>query len=176
MIFFKMLSSFFKILHSKDTPNQIAWGFALGALVGFLPVSSPQALLLFFIILLLNVNMGMAFLVIPIFKILSISLYALADSIGRYLLIDSDALKPLWTNLYNMPIVPFTKFNNTVVLGSFVIAIILFIPIVIFAKKGVIYYRTQIMTHIENYKIIKWLMATKVYALYRKIMDYRSSL
>ena len=37
MFALKLLSKFIKVLRSAASPNQIAWGFALGAILGLTP-------------------------------------------------------------------------------------------------------------------------------------------
>ena len=44
-------------------------------------------------------------------------------------LLQAPSLRPLWTAMYNTPLVPYTNFNNTVVLGSFVGWLVLAVPI-----------------------------------------------
>ena len=49
------------------------------------------------------------------------------DRIGAGLL-GAPSLRPLWTSWYNTPLVPYTNFNNTVVLGSVVAWLVLAHP------------------------------------------------
>ena len=173
MFWFKLLSKFVKILHSEVSPIQIALGVALGAIVGLSPVFSPQSLLLFFVILVVNVNMGAAFLSIALFKIIALLLDAPAHIIGSYLLVDATALGGLWTTLYNTPAVPFTRFYNTVVLGNLVIALAAFVPIAILSRMGIVYYRANLMGKMEQYKVIKILKATKLYKWYQRLRQFK---
>ena len=45
-------------------------------------------------------------------------------SVGYVLLRDLDVLSGFWTFLFNLPIFPLTRFNNTVVLGCFVFSLV----------------------------------------------------
>jgi uncharacterized protein (TIGR03546 family) len=59
-----------------------------------------------------------------------VGLDALIDAVGTALL-RQDSLRDVWTSLYNMPVVPWTRFNNSMVLGSFVLGSVL-LPLWIF--------------------------------------------
>ncbi|MFC1546108.1 TIGR03546 family protein [bacterium] len=174
MFWFKMISKFIKILHSNATSKQIGWGFALGAFTGLMPAASPQSLIGLFIILLVNVNMGMAFLSAALFKIIGLFLDMPADFLGSYLLIDTVQLKDFWTALYNTPIIPFTKFNNTVVLGNMIIALIAFVPLGLLGRKGVVFYREKLQEKVERFKIMKIFKATKIYKWYKRLLMFKA--
>ena len=54
---------------------------------------------------------------------------SIRSSTGRSSLLTAPSLRPLWTTCYNMPLVPYTNFNNTVVLESLVGWLVLVVPI-----------------------------------------------
>jgi uncharacterized protein (TIGR03546 family) len=93
-----------------------------------------------------------------VYEILSFALDPLFDSLGYYIL-NINSLNGFYTYLYNLPVVPFTKFNNTVVMGSLVTGIILIIPNMIIAKKLLVYYRTHLREKVSKWKIVKILSA-----------------
>jgi uncharacterized protein (TIGR03546 family) len=68
-----------------------------------------------------------------------------------------------------MPVIPFTKFYNTVVLGSLVISIILFIPCYIFSKKFIVFYRANYKDKVAKWKIMKLFKLTSVANMADKI-------
>ena len=155
MFFYNIIKTIIGILHSEISPNEVAFGAALGAFIGFAPYLTPQNVLIFLLIFLLKVNVGSATLSAGIFAVIAQFLDPVFDKIGYALLVKADSLTPFWTNLYNMPLVPFTKFYNTVVLGSFVVSVVLFIPIYIFAKWFLVYYRNNLQAKVQNWKIWK---------------------
>ena len=165
-ILIKILKKIFTILHSNATPTQIGWGVVLGSFLGLAPFFSLHKLFIFLLILLLNVNMGAAFLSVLIFSFAGILTDPLAHQIGYSMLVDANALTGFWTNLYNMPIVPFTRFYNTIVMGSFVIALIAALPVFFSVKKFVVYYREHWANKVENWKIIKYFKLTKIFKIY----------
>ncbi len=168
MFFYNLIKSIFDMLHSEISPNEIAFGAALGAFIGFSPYMTPQNVLIFLLIFLLKVNVGAATLSAGLFAILAQFLDPLFDKIGYSLLVKAGSLTPFWTKLYNMPIIPFTKFYNTVVLGSFLSAIAFFIPVYIFSKWFIVYYRTNLQVKVQNWKIWKIFKLDKLVNIYNK--------
>ena len=158
MFFLKLLKQIIVIFQTDISPNQVAWGFALGAILGLVP-NMFMKLVLFIVIMMFRVNISAAFLAWAVYEILSFALDPLFDVIG-YQVLTIGSLNAFYTWLYNLPVVPFTKFNNTVVMGSLVVGIILIIPNMIIAKKLLVYYRTHLRDKVSKWKIVKILTAT----------------
>ena len=158
MFFLKLLKQIIVIFQTDISPNQVAWGFALGAILGLVP-NMFMKLVLFIVIMMFRVNVSAAFLAWAVYEILSFALDPLFDIIG-YQVLTIGSLNAFYTWLYNLPVVPFTKFNNTVVMGSLVVGIILIIPNMIIAKKLLVYYRTHLRDKVSKWKIVKILTAT----------------
>ena len=71
--------------------------------------------------------------------------------------------------MYNTPVIALTGFNNTVRMGSFVISLILLIPVYFAVKQGVVYYREHLDSRIQKWKIVQVIKGSKIYNLYEKI-------
>ncbi|MFC1566282.1 TIGR03546 family protein [bacterium] len=170
MFWFKIIKKVVKILHSNATPAQIALAIAFGLLAGFSPALSPQAFFFLLLIFIINMNLGMAFISMGLFKLLVLLFDAPSHYLGTMFLVDMSFLKGFWTMLYNMPIIPFTKFNNTVVLGNLIIAVAGFIPVYFLSKKGVVFYREKLQEKVEKFKIMKIFKASKFYNWYQKLL------
>ena len=158
MFLLKMLKQIVVIFQTDISPNQVAWGFALGAILGLVP-NMFMKLVLFIIIMMFRVNVSAAFVAWAIYEILSFALDPLFDVIG-YQILNISFLNAFYTWLYNLPVIPFTKFNNTVVMGSLIAGIILIIPNMIIAKKLLVYYRAHLREKVSKWKIVKILTAT----------------
>ena len=158
MFFLKLLKQIVVIFQTDISPNQVAWGFALGAILGLVP-NMFMKLVLFIVIMMFRVNVSAAFLAWAVYEILSFALDPLFDVVGFYVL-NIGSLNGFYTWLYNLPVVPFTKFNNTVVMGSLIVGIILIIPNMLIAKKLLVYYRTHLREKVSKWKIVKILSAT----------------
>ena len=72
------------------------------------------------------------------------------DYIGYYIL-TYDKLQPLFRTLVNIPFVAFTKFNNTVVMGSFVCGLLAYIPAYIFARIFVFVWRKHVARYVRKF-------------------------
>jgi uncharacterized protein (TIGR03546 family) len=161
----KLLQSLFKTLHSEGTPGQVAAGLMLGACIGLTPLLSAHNLVLFAAIVLLNVSFGGGMLGMALFTPLGFILDPLFDRIGAALL-HAPGLRETWTALYNLPLVPFTNFNNTVTLGSFVFWLVTAVPIYFLGQWAIRRYRETYGQRVMNSKFFKGLKASKVYNVY----------
>ncbi len=162
------IQSLILALHSKDSPRQIAAGFALGSLAGWVPFNFLFSGFIVLLLYLLNVNSGFGLLSIAILSLFSFLLDPWAGQLGEWIL-GLPSLKPLWILLYNLPIFPFTRFNNSVMMGSLVIALLLATPLYFLSYWAVLQYRARWKTKIEQWKIIRWAMASKVVTLWMRV-------
>jgi uncharacterized protein (TIGR03546 family) len=169
MFWIKALKSLLSVLQSSDSPLQVAFGVALGALLGLSPLGTLQAIVLFLILMGTKSNLGAASLATALFAGLAYFLDPLAHALGRLLLVQAPALEPLWTRAYNAPLLPFTRFYNTVVMGDFVIGLVLFVPLVFLSRAGVVYYRAHYAEKVGKWKIMKVLNLTKVTDIMDKV-------
>jgi uncharacterized protein (TIGR03546 family) len=162
----KLIQSIIKTLHSAGTPGQVAAGMALGSALGLTPLVNLHNLFIFSVLVLLNVSFGGGMLGWMLFVPIGFLLDPLFDKIGLSLL-TAPSLRPLWTDLTNTPILPFTNFNNTVVLGSFVSWVVLAIPIFFAARYGVTRYRTTVGERVRQSRFYKAITASQVYNVYK---------
>jgi uncharacterized protein (TIGR03546 family) len=162
----KLIQSIIKTLHSDGTPGQVAAGIALGAALGLTPLMNVHNLVVFSFIVLLNVSFGGGMLGWALFVPVGFLLDPVFHRIGESLL-TAPSLRTLWTTWYNTPLVPYTNFNNTVVLGSLVAWLVLTIPIYFGAKVGVARYRATIGERVRQSKLYKAVTASQVYNWYK---------
>ncbi len=163
----KLLQSFFKALHSEGAPGQVAAGIALGSILGLTPLLNLHNGVVFALIVLLDVSFPGALLGWALFVPVGFLLDPAFDWLGQRLLLDTPALTPLWTGLYNTPVVPLTNFNNTVVLGSLVCALALWPPLFVASRWGVARYRATVAERVRSSRLYRALAASKLYAAYR---------
>jgi uncharacterized protein (TIGR03546 family) len=162
----KLLQSLVKALHSEGTPGQLAAGLALGSILGLTPLVSLHNAVVFALIVMLNVSFAGALLGWAVFIPVGFLLDPLFDSIGHTLLF-TPSLAPLWTSLYNMPVIPLTNFNNTVTLGSLVVSLVLFVPFFFLFRWAVARYRATIGERVKQSKWYRAVTASKLYNVYR---------
>jgi uncharacterized protein (TIGR03546 family) len=162
----KLIQSIIKTLHSEGTPGQVAAGMALGAALGLTPLMNVHNLVVFSLIVLFNVSFGGGMLGWALFVPLGFILDPVFHAIGVGLL-QAPSLRGLWTAMYNTPLVPYTNFNNSVVLGSVVGWLGLSVPIFFAARWGVARYRATIGERVQRSRLYKAITASKAYNVYR---------
>ena len=75
--------------------------------------------------------------------------------------------------MYNNELWAITKFYNTVVIGSFISAVILCVPMFPLTKIGVVQYRKHIHEKVMKTKFAKALKGTKLYSVYQTVVRVR---
>lgn len=167
LLILKFLQSLVKTLHSEGTPGQIAAGFALGASLGLTPLVNVHNAVVIIALALLNVSFGAGLLGMAVFTPLGFALDPFFDRAGRALLLDSAALRPLWERLDNTPVLAFTNFNNTIVLGSVIAWLTLALPVYFAARHCVVHYRATIEARLRRSRIYHAVVASQAYNVYR---------
>lgn len=163
MFWLKLIRSFIRALRASEHPNQIAGGFALGFAAGFMPGWPLQVWLIVFFILLLNINVGMAFAGAGLAAALAWLFDPLIEPLGRTLLTQSENLRPIWIAMYNSPFWMLTRFNNTTMMGAFASSFII-VPLIFFGMRVLIKrYQTWLLQKIDGFRIVKWLRGSRVF-------------
>ncbi len=173
LILIKFIGKIIAILNSEESPKQLGAGFALGAWIGLMPIAGLMPTLFTLGSFLINVNLGILAFAVIIFKALAYLVDPVANQLGFALLTKTPSLVPLWTKLYNLPVVPYTRFNNTIVLGSFVIGFILLVPNYFLGKWLVHTYRTRFRDKVQQFKIMKFFKASSIYQYYERYRQVR---
>ncbi|MBL7669488.1 MAG: TIGR03546 family protein [Bdellovibrionaceae bacterium] len=164
-ILLKQIFAFLQLLNSETGTNQLAAGLSLGLLLGFSPFLSIQTVLVLLLVFFFRIQLGAAFLSAFFFKFVAYLIDPIADQLGRNFL-EMSALRPIYVELFNMPLVPMTRFNNSIVMGSLVIAVILLVPAFFFFRWSILKYRDQVVNKFKQTKMWKAFAATKFYNLY----------
>ncbi len=167
LVFLKLLQSLIKELHSDGTPLQIALGAALGAALGLTPIANVHNALIVALLLVLNVSFGAGMLAWGLFVPIGFVLDPLFDRIGHRLLVETPALTPLWTSWFNAPLMPYTNFNNSVVLGSVVGWLALVVPIAAVVYFLVVRYRATYGERVRQSRFYRAVTASQAYNVYR---------
>jgi len=152
----KILSSILSILNSNTKPEEVCLGVVLGIFSGFLVIAPFNFVFIFLLIVLLKVNSGMYALATVFFKLLAFVIDPLGDKLG-YSILTADFLMPVWKWLAALPVVPFTRFNNTVVMGDFIIGVIIAPFAWIGTSHFIVYYRKNWQEKLQKLKIMQIL-------------------
>ena len=150
-----MLKSIAKLLgaiSSNTRPGAIAHAVSCGVLLGFMPKDNLLWYILFIFILFMNIQRGAYALSILLGAALTVFLDPLFDSVG-YSILTIESVKPYYASLLDIPFVAFTKFNNTVVMGSFVCGVAAYIPLYVLARLFVWAWRKYLAEKVRKLKI-----------------------
>ncbi len=162
-----LLRQFIKGLLKENEPYQIALGIAFGFVIGIIPKDNLTAQFLFIIALSTKVNVGFLIVSIFVFSCLSPLTDLVTDKLG-YFILTQKSLEDFFTKLYNTPFIPWTDFNNTVVMGGFVTGLILFFPVYMISKRFALFYNLKLKEKISSSKIVKFLKASWLFEWYFK--------
>ena len=119
----KRLFNLKQAIFGRNQPGQLAWGFALGILLGLIPSSSLIAALVLTLVCCLKVNHGMAGVTALVTTLVAAKLDPYSHAVGIRLL-EHPRLIEAWAFVWQLPGVPWTSINNTVVLGSLVLGLV----------------------------------------------------
>ena len=174
MFWLQIVKNFIQILRSGQTPRQIAAGFALGSMIGLMPFLTLQGFFLWLLILIFDVNLSAALLSATLFTLIAYLFDPLFHALGYFFLTDVSALQGLWTSLYNAPIAPLTRFNNTVVLGSLLCSIVLFFPVYLGMRRFVLAYRSHLHAKIEQWNVYQVISKSTLVRWYDRVKNLGS--
>ncbi len=171
MLILKLISKLVKLLRSSAAPFQIAGGFIFGMMLGFIGFKTLLAAPVIVCILVLNVNLASVIFAIVLFRFIAYLIDPFIHSLGYFILADVEPLRSFWTTLYTTKIVPYTRFNNTVVMGSLIISIVLLIPLYIAVKKFIIAYKQKYEPRIQRWKIIQMLRGSALVRWFNRVKN-----
>lgn len=167
----KTVAKFLKILNSDAEPGQISLGFAFAMIAGFTPLMSLHNLLVLLLVLFLRVNLSSFLLGLALFSALAFALDPLFHQIGLAIL-TLPALNGLWTTLYNSTLWRLERFNNSIVMGSLVVSLTLFVPMVVFGNVLVRKYREHVLQWVMQTRIMQAFQASKLFGYYQSVSGW----
>ncbi len=168
-----MLNMFLKLikaLNSHASPWQLAFAIAFGLIIGLSPMYSLHNLLILLLVFLFRVNISAFFLSVAFFTAVAYLIDVKAIALGEYLLTHPE-YKSLWTGLYQSSFWQLSHFNHTLTLGSLLIALALFLPVLLLSRFLIVAYRHKFMTWFNRLKVVEILKTNKLYMLYQTFSD-----
>ena len=147
---------FFKALVVDATPSQMAFGLAFGVLVGLVPKGNLLAIGLMMLLCSLRVNLGVGLATVFVTTWAGMLLDPITHRIGEFLL-KNETLKPLWETMYDTALLPWTDFNNTVVLGSFVMGAGAFVPLYFLSRPIFGLLTPRLVTWAQRFRLVSLL-------------------
>jgi len=149
-----LISSLLRTLNSNADPRQVAMGMALGMVAGLTPLWSLHNLLVLLLLSILRINLAGLLLSLGLFSAIAYLLDPLFHQLGLWVL-QQPALNGVWTEMYNNAFWRLTRFNNTIVLGSLISALLLFYPLYRLFALAIVRYRSHVMVYVEKWRVGK---------------------
>ena len=120
-------TSFKGTIRGFDTPHQLGLGMAFGVAVGLIPKDSLLPYAIGVVAILSTANLLCFGIGVILAHVISPALDHITHVIGSWFLTFSP-LEPIWANIIELPLVPWTRFNNSVVMGTLVLGVLLAVP------------------------------------------------
>ncbi len=161
----KLLAKTLRILNSETDPYQISLALCLAMVAGFSPLMSLHNVVVFFLVFVLRVNLSTFLLSWALFSGLAYLLDPLFHVTGLAIL-TAGPLEGLWTALYNMPLFRIERFNNSVLMGSLLISLVLFLPLYLVTNRAIIRYRQSVLVWVRSTRVMQMIQLSKFYQAY----------
>ena len=171
----KQITKFLAAINKNTRPGEIAAGMAFGFLLALQPGMTIVRIVFLAFAFMLKINMPALFFSLLVFALGSPLLDVPVDLLGGFVL-GLPALEGLFTTLYNMPLVPYTRFNDTLVMGGLALGILAWAPLFFLFRWLVGVYRNTLREKIVNSKAFKVFLKVplvqKLYSLVSKILPF----
>ena len=171
----KTITKFFKGINANTRPGEVAAGIAFGFLLALQPGWTIIRLVILIFAFMLKINIPALFFSLLVFALASPVLDVPVEMLGGFVL-GLPALSELFTTLYNMPLVPYTRFNDTLVMGGFVLGVLAWLPVFFLFRCLVTAYRNTLREKIVNSKVFKFFMKSpllsKIFSFGGKILSF----
>jgi uncharacterized protein (TIGR03545 family)/uncharacterized protein (TIGR03546 family) len=142
-------------LNSAQKTKSLSIAIAFGMIVGLTPTANIHNLILLAIVFYLNIHFGFFFLSMALFSIVGFAFDPLFHKLGLFIL-TQPSFESAFTTFYNMPFARLTNFNNTVVMGSLVSSLALFVPTYFTFNILIKAYREKVALKLSKFKYAKW--------------------
>lgn len=170
----RLIAKTLKILNSETEPGQISLGIAFGMVAGITPLMSLHNLLVLLLVCMLRVNISTFILSTTVFTGIAYAVDPLSHAVGLAVL-QAGSLEGLFTSMYNNVLFRIEHFNNTIVMGSLVIAVVLFVPVLLLGNVLIRKYREHILAWVMKSNLMKAFTASRFYGIYQKVSGWRDA-
>lgn len=148
LFLYKALKMLLAAIRGSNSPGQVGFGIALGMVIGLIPKDSLFAYAFGLVVFATNVNLLATSLSAFCFTWIGAFLDPVSHQVGYYVL-TQPGLQSTFLWLYEQPLVPWTRFQNTVVMGSLLIGLISAFPVHLIARSSFV----RIAPHYNRFMI-----------------------
>ena len=150
-------------LYSNRKPAEVAAALSTALLLTFLPGANLLWLTIFVAMFFLRVNHAVALLALALLAPFSAAADPLLHNLGHTVL-TRPGLTELFTAVYNLPLMPFTRFNNTLVMGGLIAGAILWLPVFLLGRMAVMTFRLRLVPAVASSKPVRALVKVPLIA------------
>lgn len=166
-------------LNSNTRAGEIGAGVALALLMALVPAGNLLWIALFVLSFFLKINNAVFLVFLGIFKLGVGVLDPALDAVG-YAILKWDALAPLFGRMANLPFVPWTDFNHSLVAGGLAVGLVAFLPVALAAARLAKAWRNGVRERIAEAKIVKaflrWPLVSSLAGLLGKVLNVAKEL
>lgn len=144
-------------IRGVDSSNQLAWGVVLGMMIGLLPKDSLLPYAMGILLLLSRANLLTALLAVLLFSWISPLVDPLSHLIGIRLL-TIDVIESSLATVMASPGVAWTRLDNSVVVGHWVIGLVLTYPVYRSSFRFFEVFGSRIAKVLRNTRIARWFI------------------
>ena len=155
-MFVKWIATLIVAINANNRAGEVAAGVSFALLLALIPSGNLLWFCLFLVTFLLKIHLGAELLFLALFKLLAPLTDGLLHSLGL-LVLGQPFLADLFTGAYNLPLLPLSRFNNTVVMGGLIAGIVLWVPVFLLFRWLVILYRRGLRDRIAGSRLVKAL-------------------
>jgi uncharacterized protein (TIGR03546 family) len=167
----RAVAKILKVINSETDPGQISLAVSFSLITGFTPIMSPHNLVVLLVVLLLRVNLSTFILGTVLFSGVAYVLDPLFSWVGLSIL-TAAPLEGLWTALYNTTFFRLARFNNSMVMGSLLLSLLLFVPTFFLSNLAIRRYREHVLEWVRKSRVMQAFTASKFYSMYQSVSGW----
>lgn len=152
LFLYKSIRMVLAAIRGSNSPAQVGMGIAVGMLIGLIPKDSLLVWAVGLLVFGTTINLLATSISAFCFMWIGYLLDPVSHQVGNLILTQS-SLQATFLWLYEQPVIPWTRFNNTVVMGSLAIGIISFFPVYLISQSAF----RRIAPRFNNMMIRFWL-------------------
>ncbi|WP_447964833.1 TIGR03546 family protein [Nitrospira sp. Ecomares 2.1] len=170
----KLLAKLLRVLNSETEPGQLSLGLCFAMIVGLTPLLSLHNLFVLLLVFILRVNLSAFLFGLALFTAMAYLLDPLFHLLGLTVL-TAPTLEGFWTSLYQSVWWRLEHFNNSIVMGSLVFSVAMFVPVLLLSNLLIRRYRQHVLAWVQKTRIMQMFKASKLYQTYETFSSWRPS-
>ena len=158
-----------RILKSNLSPNQIAFGFAVGVFAG-LPPMGLHVIIPCTLALLVRCSFRSFLISMGLFKLLSLAVAPGTYVIGEWCLDSNRGLDALWRWIFQLPVLAPMGYGRYLLFGSLVVSLLVAIPVFLIVRLLVMRYRESFARWVSGWRLSEFLRGLRGVGLARRLL------